>query len=920
VDSDHIRGARTGSGTPRLVLDAVGCCLLSDIAREILDPLDSYCTLHERDSDYAVRLYSSGWWQFLDAIPDRVDARRREDAAARCIETGEPVETDYGGDAWVLAVPIRDGQEIVGAVTAGYGASQAADGLIKRRMLSAARFLGEMVSRRRVETALAESERRFAAFMAHLPAVVFIKDDAGRLLFANRFLEELFGWKNCVGKTTAELLPPEIAESMMEDDLRVMEHGTAVIEERIVDAHGAERFFETCKFPIAAEGGRPLVGGISVETTQRRRTEEALRNSEAFLRTVIDQSPYPMWISDAQGTLVRSNQALRDLLHITDEQVVGKYNIFQDNLIEEQGLMPLVRRVYENGEVARFDIVWDSARLRGWGSEHRVLVILDVTIFPIRDAAGRVTHAVIQHVDITERTRAGEALRESERRYRDLLNNVHMVALMLDLEGKVTFCNHFLCTATGWSCDEVVGRGFAELTARDLSPGLLEQLMELARRDDRAVQPLEGAIVSRSGKPRWIQWSSALLRTPGGEVSGLACLGVDVTEHRVLQEQYLQAQKLESVGRLAGGVAHDFNNLLTVIGGYTNLALSEIGASDVARPYLEEVLRAADRAGTLTSQLLAFSRKQVIQPRPLDVNELVNAGLGMFERLVGEHIAVVTRLCAGPLWVMADPGQMQHALMNLVVNARDAMPDGGQLIFETEQVDLDSGFASMHPEVEAGPYVLLAISDTGIGMDRESLQHLFEPFFTTKAKGKGTGLGMPTVYGIVRQSRGCIYAYSEPGRGTVIKIFLPRIGEVDGRAEPARIRTGVVRGTGTVLVVEDQDQVRALAVAGLRSAGYRVLEADCGAAALQVAESYPGTIHMLLTDVIMPGMTGKELAGHLLALRPDTRVLYMSGYTEDVILKQGVLDPGVNYIPKPFTPTGLAARVAEVLNSRASQA
>jgi CheY-like chemotaxis protein len=328
---------------------------------------------------------------------------------------------------------------------------------------------------------------------------------------------------------------------------------------------------------------------------------------------------------------------------------------------------------------------------------------------------------------------------------------------------------------------------------------------------------------------------------------------------------------------------------------------------------VEEILRAAERATMLTQQLLAFSRKQVMQPRPLELNAVIGEDRRLFERLLGEDVRVVARLCAEDCWVMADPGQMHQVLMNLVANARDAMPQGGELVIETAGVYLDDGYAATHAEAAPGCFVMIAVSDTGMGMDAETLRHLFEPFFTTKGKGRGTGLGLSTVYGIVRQNGGWINSYSEPGRGTTLKIYLPRIAQGEGAVRGPRPLAAAGRGRGTLLVVEDQQQVRQLATRVLAGCGYRVLEAESGEEALQLAAVHAGGIDLLLTDVIMPGMSGKELAERLAEARPEMRVLFMSGYTENVILHRGVLDAGVEYLAKPFTPETLVSKVAEVL-------
>jgi PAS domain S-box-containing protein len=390
----------------------------------------------------------------------------------------------------------------------------------------------------------------------------------------------------------------------------------------------------------------------------------------------------------------------------------------------------------------------------------------------------------------------------------------------------------------------------------------------------------------------------------------------DIRERKRVENQLRQAQKMEAVGRLAGGVAHDFNNLLTVINGYGDLLLHSLQKSDPVRSKVEQMRRAGERAAELTQQLLAFSRKQIVQPKALDLNSLVADSEKMFSRLIGEDIQLTTILSPSLGQILADPGQIHQVLMNLLVNARDAMPNGGKMIIETANVELDAGFAARHAQVQApaGPYVLLAISDTGSGMDEQTRQHIFEPFYTTKGVGGGTGLGLSTVYGIVKQGGGWIWVYSELGQGTTFKIYLPRI-DVPRAGDASEFAATELNGSETLLLVEDQDDVRQLASAVLASRGYRILEAANGDDAVVLSERYQDPIHLMVTDVVLPGMNGKQVAEKLQALRPGMKVLYTSGYPEAVIAQRGVLDGNVAYISKPYTPDGLAAKVREVLQA-----
>jgi signal transduction histidine kinase/ActR/RegA family two-component response regulator len=385
-----------------------------------------------------------------------------------------------------------------------------------------------------------------------------------------------------------------------------------------------------------------------------------------------------------------------------------------------------------------------------------------------------------------------------------------------------------------------------------------------------------------------------------------------IRQREQLETQLLHGQKMEAIGRLAGGVAHDFNNLLTAIIGYSQLALSRLAATDPSRQAVEEIEKAGQRAASLTSQLLAFSRKQMLQPVVLDMNELVGNMQSMLQRLIGEDIRLVTILKPGLWQVRADPGQVEQVIMNLAVNARDAMPHGGTLTIEMANVELGQDQVRGHMDINLGPYVMLVVSDTGCGMDPETMAHIFEPFFTTKERGKGTGLGLSMVYGIVKQSNGDIWVNSEPGRSTTFKVYLPRVNE-SGEELELEDKAKTPAGCETILVVEDEESIRKLTCEVLRKNGYTVLEAADAEDAENTANDYPGEIHLLLTDVVMPGMSGKVLADSLSPKRPTMKVIYMSGYTDDAILHHGVLNPGTTFLPKPFTLGVLMRKVHAVL-------
>ena len=387
----------------------------------------------------------------------------------------------------------------------------------------------------------------------------------------------------------------------------------------------------------------------------------------------------------------------------------------------------------------------------------------------------------------------------------------------------------------------------------------------------------------------------------------------DISQRKQLEEQLLHAQKMEAVGRLAGGVAHDFNNMLTVISGYNRMILDELSTLDPLRGYAEEILKAADRAAALTNQLLAFSRRQIMQPRVISVNAVLAGTQKMLLRLIGEDVELVLNLAASVGNIKADPGHVEQAIVNLAVNARDAMPLGGRLTIETADVVLDENYVRTHMGVQPGEFVMIAVSDTGHGMDAETRRRIFEPFFTTKDSGKGTGLGLATVYGMIKQTGGDIWVYSEPGQGTTFKLYFPRVAEAVPEQDSAGQSHPKRSGGETILVVEDEQSVRDLTVRILQQLGYTLLTAGTGVEALEISESHTGPIDLLLTDVVMPNMSGRQLADRLKLTRPQTKVLFLSGYTENTVVHRGVLDPGVDFLPKPFSREDLSRKLREIL-------
>ena len=513
-----------------------------------------------------------------------------------------------------------------------------------------------------------------------------------------------------------------------------------------------------------------------------------------------------------------------------------------------------------------------------------------------------------------DKAAAEAALRISERRFRALVEESWDAIALFAADGTILYGSPATTRLLGYELPEFVGRSAFDLIHPDDRAAVTDRLREVTAQA-RAQVSVAARVRHKNGAWRYLEGVfTNLLDDPS--VGAIVNNYRDVTERRSLEEQVLQSQKMEAIGRLAGGVAHDFNNILTAIGGYTDLLLYDIPETDPRRKDVEEIHQAAQRAAALTQQLLAFSRRQVMQPKVVDLNALVRDIEKLLRRLIGEDILFATVLHPRLGNVRADPGQLEQVIVNLAVNARDALPAGGRLTIETRNVELDESYAAEHPGVKPGRYVLLAVTDSGIGMTEETKSHIFEPFFTTKPRGKGTGLGLATVYGIVQQTGGHIWPYSEPGKGTTMRVYLPRVDEPADRLERSD-ESGHedLRGTETILLVEDEAAVRAVTRELLVRNGYTVLEAADGPAALALVNGAegPSRIDLLLTDVIMPGMSGRELAEQMIARSRGLRVLYISGYTDDAVVRHGMLEPGLAYLEKPFSPAALLRKVRETL-------
>ncbi len=676
------------------------------------------------------------------------------------------------------------------------------------------------------------------------------------------------------------------------------------VEHRIVRRDGQVRWLLTrSQTFFAGEGAerRPVrtVGAV-VDITERREAEQRLRRSEARLNEAQRIARIGSWELDlTQDALTWSAEIFR-IFELDPARFGASYEAFMALVHPDD--RALVDAAYRRAvtEHTRYDIV------------HRLL-LPDGRIKHVReqaeteyDEAGRPVRSAGTVQDVTAQVLAEEALRLKDQAIATAISGFAIT----DGEGRILYANPAFVRMWGYEREaEVLDRSPAEFA----DPVAVAELIAVVRRDGSWQGELQGR--RRDGSTFDLLLSASAVMDRAGQVTHLMGSFLDVTERKRLDAQLQQVQKMESVGRLAGGVAHDFNNLLTAINGFVELALLDVRPGDPVHELLQEVLRAGASAAELTQQLLAFSRRQVIDPRVLNLNEVVTHVHRMLQRLLGEDIALETMLAGDLGQVRVDRSQVEQILVNLGINARDAMPAGGKLTIETANVTLDAEYCAHHPHVQPGAYVLLAVSDEGVGMADEVKAHLFEPFFTTKAIGRGTGLGLAMVYGAVKQNRGSIEVYSELQHGTTFKMYFPRVDErPEARATPAP--GPLPSGTETIALVEDDAKVRRVASRMLERLGYRVLAYGSGPEAIAAVRALTEPLHLLVTDVVLPGMNGRVLAGEIGALRPGIRVLFASGYTANVVVHHGVLERGVEFIPKPYSIDLLARRVREVLDRR----
>jgi two-component system, cell cycle sensor histidine kinase and response regulator CckA len=778
--------------------------------------------------------------------------------------------------------------------------------------------------REKEASAIIESEEKYRALVENsLQGLAIIQDN--RFVFCNSALAAMTGF------SIEELLSLPNANLLMHPDDRatiIQRHQDrmagktvpALHEHRIVRKDGEVRWMEV-RSSIIELNGRSALQIANIDVTYRKLAEEALRQNEKFSSDILDGSPIPQFVIDRNHRIVKWNKAIEGYSGIKAAEVVGTDQQWRPFYPEKRPLMAdflvdgnaeKIPHLYAEKN-AKSKLVDDAYEAMGFfpaiGENGRWL---HFTASTIKDSNDSIVGAMETFMDITEWRRAEEENRESKEYLHRIINCIGDPLFVKNREHNVVLVNDALCAFTGKKREELLNQSHFELLPKEVSQSLWEREEEVFTTGKECLT--EDTLNDEQGNSHTLLSKKTFLTDKNGNKQIVNVLR-DITEYKLLEAQFLQAHKMEAVGSLAGGVAHDFNNILNVILGYTEMMLEELAPDSPMRKDLEQVKIAGLRAAGLTTQLLAFSRKQILQPEILDLNAVISNTSSILRRVIGENIELILSIPPALGMVNADPGKIQQIILNLAINARDAMPQGGTLILETANVDFDKNYLHEHPLAKPGPHVMLAVSDNGIGMDTATQERIFDPFFTTKEKGKGTGLGLSTVYGIVKQSSGFIWVDSKPGKGTTFKIYLPR---VEGQVPPKAIEKHIesrFRGSETVLVVEDEESVRAIACRILRERGYTVLDAPNGAMALEIARGYAGNINLVLSDVMMPGMSGADFVSRLKQDRPDIKALYISGYTDSAIIHNGALDSNIAFLQKPFSIEGLARKIREVLES-----
>jgi PAS domain S-box-containing protein len=756
------------------------------------------------------------------------------------------------------------------------------------------------------EQALRASELSYRRlFESARDGILILDVDTGRISDVNPFLVEMLGFSHSemVGKTVGELSPFKDIKSNKVMLEQLQKDGYVRYEDLPLETRDGRKIAVEFVSNVYQAGDKKVIQCNVRDITERKLAELALNR----LAAIVESSDDAIIGKDLNSIVTSWNNGAEKIFGYSSDEMVGNSILRLIPADRQREETEFLARTNHGESVRQFETVRQAKGGR--------LLNISVTISPIKDASGKIIGISKVARDITWRKNAEDVLRESERRFRDMLENLELIAMTLDKNAKVTFCNDYLLQMTGWQRGEIIGADWFEKFIPDTNVALKKLFFETIEAHGFPSH-VESSIKTKTGELREIVWNNTMLRNGDGKITGTASIGEDVTGHKKLEEQFRQSQKMDAIGQLAGGVAHDFNNILAVIQLQADLLKIGGNLSPEQLEFAEEIGVASQRASALTRQLLLFSRKETLKPHDLDLNQSLSAMTNMLRRILGEDIQIQFKFAMESLFIHADAGMMDQVLLNLTVNARDAMPKGGRLVIETSAVDFDESVIGQTAQARPGSFVCLSVSDTGYGIPKENLSRIFEPFFTTKEVGKGTGLGLATLFGIVQQHQGWVNVYSEVGQGTTFRIFLPRLANMSSQKSEQPKQSVMRGGNESILLVEDDAFLHASVRKILSHLGYHVLDAANGVEALAVWKQNRDSIHLLLTDLVMPGgITGIDLAARLLKKNPKLKVIYASGYSAEVAGKDFPLEEGINFLIKPFQALKLAQTVRERLDA-----
>ena len=764
----------------------------------------------------------------------------------------------------------------------------------------------DSTKRKEAEDALAKERNLLRTFIDNVPDNIYVKDTEGHYLMDNAAHQRFLGIaseKEVLGKTVFDFFPRELAARYDADDRTVIQTGQPIInkEEPIVNKAGQRRRLLTTKIPLRnVDGAITGLTCISRDISDHKEMEENVRTSRDYARNMIDSSIDMIISVDGERKITEFNKTAEKTFGYSREEILGKsvdvlYADPQEGIQAHQTTIKKGECIVEIHNKSRDGRIFPC--------------LLSSSI--LRDSRGETVGVMGISQDISDRRKMEETLRETSHTLQGLVQSSPLAIIVIDSKGHVKSWNKSAERIFGWKETEVVGHPlpYVPEDQRDKSRAMIESTFNGGMQTGVELRRLkkDGSLIDVA------LWTAPLKNTRG-EIVALVGMFADITERKRMEEAVLQAQKIESLGMLAGGVAHDFNNIIGAVMGYSDLILRKLSSDDPIRSKVEAIRSASQKAAQITRQLLAFGRRQLLQPKVVDLNRHIHEMVEMSQRLIGENIEVTMISSEGDALIKVDPNYLDQVIMNLVVNARDAMPDGGKLTLQAAKVELDAEYAAQHANVLPGPYVMLSVKDTGHGMTPEVRARIFEPFFTTKDPGKGTGLGLSTVFGIVRQSGGHFDVQSKPGDGSTFTLYFPQSFEPLEEVIDRKTTPEAPRGSETILLVEDEEIVRKMAREILAGQGYTVLEARNGDEALKTVHQSSKPIHLLFTDIVLPGMSGVDLADHIHALSPKTKVLFTSGHAERSTFHFGLLDPAIKFLIKPYDVFTLAMKIREVLD------